>query len=317
MSNRRYITILFSVLFIVLVFSSYQMLSGITPEEKVPVSVIVSDSTNDRWNAMREGMEQAALNYQISLNIISTENLSSAKDLISLMRREIELGAKGIVFEPVDDRGMVEFIEEVGRSVSLVLIQSDIEPGDVYSSVLTDDATLISQLTTALEEKYGEKLMEKKIGIVQSVPYQFALKQRKKLLEDYFREKEISLSWRKNNIYFLSDLVEQDPVDIIIALDNISTEATIDSLLELKKEKKTDLFGIGYSEKAVYYLDRQVVDHLVLNNDFNMGYMSIENIRKMIDYGNQKTNQRIDSYSIGEENMYEEEYQKILFPLVQ
>lgn len=317
MSNRRYITILFSVLFIVLVFSSYQMLSGITPEEKVPVSVIVSDSTNDRWNAMREGMEQAAQNYQISLNIISTENLSSAKDLISLMRREIELGAKGIVFEPVDDRGMVEFIEEVGRSVSLVLIQSDIEPGDVYSSVLTDDATLISQLTTALEEKYGEKLMEKKIGIVQSVPYQFALKQRKKLLEDYFREKEISLSWRKNNIYFLSDLVEQDPVDIIIALDNISTEATIDSLLELKKEKKTDLFGIGYSEKAVYYLDRQVVDHLVLNNDFNMGYMSIENIRKMIDYGNQKTNQRIDSYSIGEENMYEEEYQKILFPLVQ
>lgn len=317
MSNRRYITILFSVLFIVLVFSSYQMLSGITPEEKVPVSVIVSDSTNDRWNAMREGMEQAALNYQISLNIISTENLSSAKDLISLMRREIELGAKGIVFEPVDDRGMVEFIEEVGRSVSLVLIQSDIEPGDVYSSVLTDDATLISQLTTALEEKYGEKLMEKKIGIVQSVPYQFALKQRKKLLEDYFREKEISLSWRKNNIYFLADLVEQDPVDIIIALDNISTEATIDSLLELKKEKKTDLFGIGYSEKAVYYLDRQVVDHLVLNNDFNMGYMSIENIRKMIDYGNQKTNQRIDSYSIGEENMYEEEYQKILFPLVQ
>lgn len=317
MSNRRYITILFSVLFIVLVFSSYQMLSGITPEEKVPVSVIVSDSTNDRWNAMREGMEQAALNYQISLNIISTENLSSAKDLISLMRREIELGAKGIVFEPVDDRGMVEFIEEIGRNVSLVLIQSDIEPGDVYSSVLTDDATLISQLTTALEEKYGEKLMEKKIGIVQSVPYQFALKQRKKLLEDYFREKEISLSWRKNNIYFLSDLVEQDPVDIIIALDNISTEATIDSLLELKKEKKTDLFGIGYSEKAVYYLDRQVVDHLVLNNDFNMGYMSIENIRKMIDYGNQKTNQRIDSYSIGEENMYEEEYQKILFPLVQ
>ena len=41
-------------------------------DDYISVSVIVNDSSNTRWNAFREGLEQGAEDNQVHLNLVST-----------------------------------------------------------------------------------------------------------------------------------------------------------------------------------------------------------------------------------------------------
>ena len=57
--------------------------------ERYMVSVIVSDSNNDRWIAMKQGMEQAAGDFHIDLNIISTGPFATLEEELEVVRREV------------------------------------------------------------------------------------------------------------------------------------------------------------------------------------------------------------------------------------
>jgi len=64
---------------------------GVNKEEKkYSVSVIVNDSNNDRWIAMREGLEQAAKDDDIQLNYVSTGVFASEDEEKALIEREVE-----------------------------------------------------------------------------------------------------------------------------------------------------------------------------------------------------------------------------------
>ena len=70
--NRIYFGLLILALVVTIVWTSAGMLGVNKEEKKYSVSVIVNDSNNDRWIAMREGLEQAAKDDDIQLNYVST-----------------------------------------------------------------------------------------------------------------------------------------------------------------------------------------------------------------------------------------------------
>ena len=108
-------------------------------------------------------------------------------------------------------------------------------------------------------------------------------------------------------------------MDILITLGNTETETAVDYLQADTSYKKTfAIYGEGCSEKAVYYLDRDVIKTLVVPNEFNMGYQSVHAIAKQLQYrlsGSESTT--VGSLVINKQNLYDEENQKILFPIVQ
>lgn len=56
--NRIYFGLLILALVVTIVWTSAGMLGVNKEEKKYSVSVIANDSNNDRWIAMREGLEQ-------------------------------------------------------------------------------------------------------------------------------------------------------------------------------------------------------------------------------------------------------------------
>ena len=70
--NRIYFGLLILALVVTIVWTSAGMLGVNKEEKKYSVSVIVNDSNNDRWIAMREGLEQAAKDEDIQLNYVPT-----------------------------------------------------------------------------------------------------------------------------------------------------------------------------------------------------------------------------------------------------
>lgn len=316
MSNKSYLGIIIALLVIVLFWSVYNSMLDNQPEEKKQVSVIVSDSTNDRWNAMKEGMEQAALDNGIELNIVSTDVFNISQDVKNVIQREIQFGAGGIIFEPIDDGDMNEYLDSIRDRVEIILIKSDIAPGDVYSSVLPDEQEIIDGLTSTLEERYGAQLNHMKIVLIQTRNNQYSINRRRELFLKWFNTKGLVKITEADTAEALFEQSAEYP-NILIALDNTATEGAIDALISAGKEDIIDIYGVGYSEKVVYYLDRQVVDAAIITDDFNMGYISVEQIAELLNFGRKTMHNKIGTMIISEENLYEPDYQRVLFPLVQ
>lgn len=88
--------------FLLVIFSLLLLLTGERQEVKrKSISVIVDNSTSNRWTALKEGMEAAAKDYNLRLNYVSTVKLWSVTAELEMAAREMESGARWIDFADV------------------------------------------------------------------------------------------------------------------------------------------------------------------------------------------------------------------------
>ena len=86
-----------------------------------------------------------------------------------------------------------------------------------------------------------------------------------------------------------------------------------------RNRQKFGLYGNWLlSKKNVYYLDKGVIGALVVPNEFNIGYLSAAAIAGQLrePLSSAKT-EKVGFLTITKDNLYDEENQKILFPIVQ
>ena len=107
--------------------------------------------------------------------------------------------------------------------------------------------------------------------------------------------------------------------DIVVALENDETERAVDHLNENPEIlSECALYGIGNSEKVVYYLDKGMIRALLAPNEFHMGYQSVEELAMKLEYhAIEKRNVTTGYLLIDKDSLYDTENQKILFPIVQ
>ena len=206
-------------LVVTIVWTSAGMLGVNKEEKKYSVSVIVNDSNNDRWIAMREGLEQAAKDDDIQLNYVSTGVFASEDEEKALIEREVENGADGIIVQLVSSEDTYAVFEKIDSSVAVMLLETDAVSEGVYSVTAPDNLWIGEALAQTVLQDYGDSLSEKKIGILSGNQNQLSMQQRlgsvKKLLEDENIEPVWILSGQGENL--ASELVTKqadEPVDI-------------------------------------------------------------------------------------------------------
>lgn len=324
--NRKkiYFGIIILVLLVIIGWASYSMLYGGKPEREYHVTVIVDDSNNERWTVFRQGLEQAAGDYNINLNYVSTGKLSSMDEELALILRELENGTDGIILQAVSGEDEMGKLEEVSVQVPVVLVESDVMPEEVHAIVGPDNFAMGGAIADALKADFGKTLSDKKIGILCGNQKQLSMQQRLHGVQDGLADMKADIVWNveasaglENEIAELLDGL--DTVDIVIALGNTQTEQMVDYLQNKENNNmQCHIYGVGCSEKVVYYLDKGVISTLVVPNEFNMGYLSMEAIAKQLQYHLSKAeNSQVDYVVINQEKLYEEENQKVLFPIVQ
>lgn len=318
--SRYSVWIIASVLILILGVSSYMTLFAEKSTDTVKLSVILSDSSSDRWTAAKQGMDQAALDNNIEITYITTDHLDSITEELSILRREIDNGAEAIIFEPIATEGYSDFLNENKANCSIVLYNSDVKPQNVYAKIEADNNKIGTMLYESVSSIYEGRLDKLKVGIITGHSSEEAVEERRKSLLIHEDLKNCIL-WEVN-VESMSDtkfasLVKEKPVDVIIALGSYETEKTIDYCMSCGLDKKVDIIGAGYSEKAIYYMDLETVTSLVLTDEFNQGYLSVEAAYNQLKKGvaTQKTIEEV--FRVERENLYDEEYQKVLFPVVQ
>lgn len=317
--NKVYLGIILLLLSVIVVWAFYGMFHTGKAGKVYDVSVIVENSNNDRWIALKEGLTQAASDYDIKLNFVSAGEFRTAEEELAMINREIDNGAEGIIVQMVSSTVQEKALEEISSRAAVMLLETDVAPENIYALAGADNAALGAALAEAVKADLGTAIAGKTIGILCGNQNQIAMQQRLHGFTEEIRGSGTEVVWTKSSAEVESSadgaLENEMSADIVVALENDETEYMVDMLSE---SSNMFLYGIGCSEKIVYYLDKGVIRTMVVPNEFHMGYQSMEALANQLRYHLEKAEDCETEYLIvNRENLYETDNQKVLFPIVQ
>lgn len=291
-------------------------------KEPYHISVVLSDSYHDSWGAAKEGMEQAAREYDIKLNYLYTgiyETLSEQRDAII---KEQENGADGVITKLLSGARSQEYMDTLCERSAVVFLDS-VEPYTPEENYICPDYEQIGkQLAQCILQDYPQKSIS--IGIILGKEISGVADMQLNALTEELKENGMEITWsieleQNATLETITQrLSEEDKVDVLIGLENEETELIIDYVTGPKaKSSKASVYGTGYSEKLIYYLDNGYIKHLVVPNEFNIGYKCVERLVQILKKEAVESQEMIGYTVVDQYNLYDEENQKMLFPIVQ
>ena len=324
MKKNKQTLIMLLILLACVAISGMILVAGREEKKSYNISVLVNNSSSSRWTSLREGAEAAARDYNIRLNYVSTGEFWGNQKEMELLTKELESGADGVIIQMYASEGIYEKLESLISRGNCVLLETDITPEEYYQTVGPDNSELGKALGERICQDYGGNLNGKTVGILCGNTGQIALRQRLDGLQETIKAAGGEVLWTLAEMGRNPDqqLFEENwnkHADIIVALENDETERAIDYIVEQQiNPENIALYGVGNSEKIVYYLDKGMLRALVAPNEFHMGYQSGEELATKLEYHTaEKRNVKTGYLVIDRDTLYDAANQKILFPIVQ
>ena len=107
----------------------------------------------------------------------------------------------------------------------------------------------------------------------------------------------------------------RNPPDAIVALDNETLDTVLDGLEAAGQY--VPLYGVGSSEKVVHALDQGDIRGICFQNEFNIGYMAMVGLGQKMKMDTPPVSSPIAFQYVNQENMYDPEIERRLFPIIQ
>lgn len=106
-------------------------------------------------------------------------------------------------------------------------------------------------------------------------------------------------------------------MDIVVAL-NDQDLTTLGAYFADNQPQREMLYGVGHSTEAIYYLDKGIVEAVVVPDEFNAGYQSLSEVAKKLNshFGKMKK-QKISYAVIRKETLFTKENQEIILTMSQ
>lgn len=293
------------ILFSLIIFS-YAYWNGGTVKDTVKVSVVLDSQNSEKWEALRQGMESFAKENKMEVNYVILTGEESVKEQMEILHREVQNGAEGIVLNLPNRGTLVKQINETLSQTRIVMVDSSLPLTFDCGYIAPDNAAMGKKIAeTGLSEALEGESFGVMIGNSDMQSNQERLQGVKEILGD--------------RIAFIASTPEGVSRELwqktqrLLFLDVQAGEAVADKA----KEDGKLLYGIGRTEKLVYYLDKGIVDALLVTDDFVMGYTALQSLYRQLRYYAEIENETIPYILADRENLYTEENERILFPAVQ
>lgn len=314
-NNKLYLSIIVALVTALLILVSQATQASATSDTSHQVSVIVNDSNSDRWIRFRAGLDQAAKDYNINLNYVTTTKLSTFSQEKALIDEEVGNGTDAVILQLVNDTDSQNYITDMSHKTTLALVEADLEtsPSNKSYGVTQDDNTGMGEALAQMVIARSDDSTKETIGIVTGDSY--SAKARYNALVNLFAEKNINVSWVIPSTEELPFKLSEQSVSTVVALDNDTLEEAAALFKDAKQ--KPQLYGVGCSDKSIYYLDNGKIAGMIVPNEYTMGYLSLSKVAIYLNNHLYKISDSIvDYFTITKENLYSTENQKMIFPIV-
>ena len=309
-----------AALVILFLLSSTDLIIKEKKTDIYPVSVIISDTSDEYYVNFRKGVDKAAEEYNVDVSFITLYEKGDADQQMELVLRETGDGASAVVLIPVNPVECAKKMDDMVLNSPAVIVgnmfpndrvQSGISPdyqeegrklGEAIAAENKPDLP-VWIFSEGLDYGYNREVYDGLVSVLSGAG--FTTKLYENGTEEDFRQVIESMVYpgSENALIGAIDVKSLDE-----AADIIGDSPVYGSYI-------SGLYGIGSTAKILNELDTGIIRGLVVNNQFDAGYMSIEKAVEAVRKETAREQILLDSYYIRKENLREGRFEKILYPI--
>jgi ribose transport system substrate-binding protein len=293
------------------------------PNDRLKIAVVPKGTSHQFWQTVHAGAEAAGreLNAEILWNGPKAE--TDIQDQIDIINNYASQGVDGMALAATDKTALVRTVEELEqRGVPVVTIDSGIEPDVSRSFVATDNVAAARQAGAEMGRLLngnGEVALlyflkgagtsdEREKGFLEGIKPFPGLK----LVQS--EETKSSSSTARDKMETI--LAAHPNLGGVFAASEPNVVGAAGVLDDRKLGGKVKLVGFDASDAEIDYLKKDVVQALVVQDPFKMGYEGVKAVAQIV-RGQGTPPKRIDTgaHLVTPQNMSTPDMQKVLYPL--
>lgn len=292
-------------------------------QEKIYIAVIVKSVDSDFFHSMKNGVEAAATEYNVTVTFEGPENEEDYAAQNELITAATQNGADAIVLSAIDYEKSAAAVESAARNgVKVVTVDSNVNSSSVSLFIGTDNREAGKAAAKAATDGFSE-MSEIRIGIVNY----FESTDNGILREEGFRDYINGISNAKITASVNSksntesataaaeNLLKENPqINVIVGFNEWMTLGVGNAVKNLGLSEKVRAVGFDSNVKSVSMLETGEMDALIVQNPFAMGYLGVEKAAALISGEPTDGNTLYTSVTtVTKENLFDADIQKILF----
>lgn len=320
--TKKYI-ILEIVLGILVILLAGSMFFQNKEKELYKVAVVLPDSDSRQWSALKYGLRMASEDYDAQMVVISTDDIVSMEDEVSMIQFAIKKGADAVIVKPIPGADSEKLLQTISAKIPVMLIGSSAgynRSQSAYATTEADAAALVKQLVQEVLNDYGGDISGKTFGIFSSDVASDVTYVKKGVACSELERMGAKIDWKLTgnlNEDGLTILEKQKSVDVVLALDDRSV-VQAGTCSKENQLHGADVYGIGNSTESVYYLDNGSVKCLVVPDEFGAGYQCMTQVVRKLNGDIRKMKDQTVQYTvIHRSGLFSKRNQELLFIMSQ
>jgi len=278
------------------------------------------DDSNTFWATVKEGVLSAAADQDVAVEVRGTREETQVDDQIALVEQAVRERPAGIVLAADDFLRLIPAVRDaVAAGIPLVTVDSSVATDDPAAKIGTDNRQLGRTAGAALLRLVPPGST---VGVVSYIKASSTARDRERGLTEALNGSVRLLP----TVYSESDeqtayklagrlLAARRDLKGLVALNEPSTVGACRALAESGRQNEVALVGVDASFEVLKSLESGVLKSVLVQQPFNMGYLGIEAVAKLV--RGKTTPRAVDtgSVDITRDTMFLPQNEKLLFPL--
>lgn len=304
-----------SVLVMLFLASSTDWLITEKAVEIHQVSVLVDTEDDDGWGNFKMGLEQAALRLNADLSFITLYDEKAPEQQGTLLLREVNSGAQGIILLAENTASMEKMLGDVPVSVPVVIYGSSVDSPRVKASLCPSWVSMSKDLAKVIMDENGTGL---KVTIVTTTKNRTNVEAMKNalLLAITQAGAEVSLVQLQSldDVKTLADGLTAQGGNIVVTPELNTLEALAQGIGS--HADQLPIYGVGWSGSIWHSIENGDIKATVACNDYNGGYLALQALTQRLEgTADSDENREIPYAVVNKENLYSDEIETMLFPI--
>lgn len=312
----------FIILIIIVSAALLSEIVNIDKEKRINnITIITENKITESLITMKAGADKAAEEMNVDVRLITLSKDDLEEEQKELLLSENISKTDAILISPVNYDYLHETIEKINKNIPVVLLNSHKEKANKLNSIVFDNYDMGVKIGKEIINSSAED-NEKKVIILMNNLNNDMEKERCdgliSVLHDKIPYDVVNLKADRNNMYYdsVKRLITEKTGDIIVSFNEeillSAAQAKSDILNINKDDDSIKIYGSGNTRKIISFLEKDIINGIIFENQFSIGYLGIKNAVNFIK--NHKTESNvISSKVITRENMYSMENQRLLF----
>ncbi len=291
---------------------------------KYKVALVAKSTRTDFWKAVFVGAEAAATEYNMDLTIDGPGTEEDYEAQNEMIAQAVENGAQALVFSAIDFDANAPAVEAAAeKGIKIVVIDSAVNSEKVATYIGTDNYSAGQMAAEAALKGTTGSL---KVGIVNYDVNSANGQDRERGAVDAFADSgraEIvatihtlaeAVSARQDTLAMLRAHPE---INVLLAFNEPTSVGAAQAVEELHLQNALCMVAFDSNLATVDALQTGVVDALVVQNTYEMGYFGVESAYKLLSGQRGEVEKHVDTATrvINRDNLFDLDSQKVLFPV--